>query len=296
MMSEFIKKNAGKLQALAGEQRKYSCRRAARREVGEVFRAARSRQDDAVHGGRGKKGGAQEAGRPGSQAARDAFYKGDIARTVTKFIEKEGGPMRFEDFAEFRVKFEPTVRTRFDDIDLHACGPWSQGPVLPMALNILKGFDLKAMGHNSPEYIHVVTEALKLAFADRHHHFGDPRFIKVPMKGLMSDRYAAAPPLDDQPGKGVAGNAARGRSRDAGRYPAALRAGARVRRSAGAGRHLVPVRDRQARQRHLVHAERRLGQDADHSRRGDPVLGARHAIVVRSGASVARSRRASGRG
>jgi len=62
---------------------------------------------------------------------------------------------------------------------------------LPMALNILKGYDLKAMGHNSADYIHVVTEALKLAFSDRHNHFGDPRLVKVPMAGLMSDKYAA---------------------------------------------------------------------------------------------------------
>ena len=123
--------------------------------------------------------------------------------------------MRFEDFADFRVKFEPTVRTRFDDIELHACGPWSQGPVLPMALNILKGYDLKAMGHNSPQYIHVVTEALKLAFADRHHHFGDPRFVKVPIKGLHVGPLRRAPPLADQPGEGVAGDAAGGRSRHA---------------------------------------------------------------------------------
>jgi len=127
----------------------------------------------------------------GIKAARDAFYKGDVAREVTRFIEKEGGLMRFEDFASYRVNFEPTVRTRFQGIDLHACGPWSQGPVLPMALNILKHYDLKAMGHNSADYIHVVTEALKLAFADRHNYFGDPRFVKVPINGLMSDKYAA---------------------------------------------------------------------------------------------------------
>ena len=127
----------------------------------------------------------------GLKAARDAFYKGDVARAVANFIEQEGGPMRYEDFAAFSVNFEPTVRTRFNGIDLHACGPWSQGPALPMALNILKGYDLKAMGHNSVDYIHVVTEALKLAFSDRHNHFGDPKFVKVPIAGLMSDRYAA---------------------------------------------------------------------------------------------------------
>jgi gamma-glutamyltranspeptidase/glutathione hydrolase len=126
----------------------------------------------------------------GIKAARDAFYKGDIARDVTRWIEKEGGPMRFDDFAEYKVNFEPTVRTRFKGIDLHACGPWSQGPVLPMALNILKHFDLNAMGHNSAEYIHVVNEALKLAFSDRHNWFGDPKFVKVPINGLMSDKYA----------------------------------------------------------------------------------------------------------
>ena len=126
----------------------------------------------------------------GIKAARDAFYKGDIAREVTRWIEKEGGAMRYEDFAGFQVNFEPTVRTRYAGIDLHACGPWSQGPVLPMALNILKHFDLKAMGHNSVEYIHVINEALKLAFSDRHNHFGDPKFVKVPINGLMSDSYA----------------------------------------------------------------------------------------------------------
>ena len=138
-----------------------------------------------------KKAARRKGRKAGLKAARDAFYKGDVAAQVAKFIEKEGGLMRYEDFAAFKVKFEPTVHARFDGIELHACGPWSQGPVLPMALNILKGYDLKAMGHNSSEYIHVVTEALKLAFSDRHHHFGDPDFVKVTIAGLMSDKYAA---------------------------------------------------------------------------------------------------------
>jgi gamma-glutamyltranspeptidase/glutathione hydrolase len=128
--------------------------------------------------------------RAGLRAARDAFYRGDVAREITRFIEREGGLMRYEDFARFRVRFEPTVRARFGAVELHACGPWSQGPVLPMALRLLEGYDLKALGHNSADYVHVVTEALKLAFADRHHHFGDPRFVKVPMRGLLSEDYA----------------------------------------------------------------------------------------------------------
>jgi gamma-glutamyltranspeptidase / glutathione hydrolase len=138
-----------------------------------------------------KKAARRRGRKVGLKAARDAFYKGDIAQAVAKFIEKEGGLMRYEDFAAFKVNFEPTVRSRFAGIELHACGPWSQGPVLPMALNILKGYDLKAIGHNSADYVHVVTEALKLAFSDRHNYFGDPKFVKVPMAGLMSDKYAA---------------------------------------------------------------------------------------------------------
>jgi gamma-glutamyltranspeptidase/glutathione hydrolase len=127
----------------------------------------------------------------GLDAVRKAFYEGDIAARVVKFIRREGGFMSREDFAGYRVRFEPTVKTRFAGIELHACGPWSQGPVLPMTLNLLKGYDLKALGHNSPEYIHLLVEALKLSFSDRHNYFGDPKFVDVPMKGLMSERYAA---------------------------------------------------------------------------------------------------------
>ena len=188
MMQEFIKKNEENYKQWPGS-RKVFLPKGRPPEVGEVFKQpdlGRTMQYMVDQ----EKRAARKGRKAGLKAARDAFYKGDIARAITKYIEKEGGPMRFEDFADFRVKFEPTVRARFDDIELHACGPWSQGPVLPMALNILKGYNLKAMGHNSPQYVHVVTEAFKLAYADRHHHFGDPRFIKVPIKGLLSERYA----------------------------------------------------------------------------------------------------------
>jgi gamma-glutamyltranspeptidase/glutathione hydrolase len=126
----------------------------------------------------------------GIQAARDAFYKGDIAKKIVKFHEQEGGFLRMEDLAEYRVRFEPTAKCDFHGIEVHACGAWCQGPALPIALNLLKGYDLKAMGHNSPDYIHIVTEALKLAFADRHNYIGDPRFVSVPLEGLLSENYA----------------------------------------------------------------------------------------------------------
>jgi gamma-glutamyltranspeptidase/glutathione hydrolase len=128
----------------------------------------------------------------GLQAARDAFYRGDIAQKIARYHGENGGWVTLEDLAEYEVRFEPTVRTTFQGIELHACGPWSQGPVLPQTLNVLAGFDLKAMGHNSTAYIHHVTEALKLAFADRHRYYGDPRFVEVPLEVLLSPDYAAA--------------------------------------------------------------------------------------------------------
>jgi len=190
LMSKFIKDNRD-----AYERWPSSCKvflpKGRPPEIGDVFVQADLGRTLQYLADEEKRAARRKGRKAGLKAARDAFYKGDIARAVAQFIEKEGGLMRYEDFAGFKVNFEPTVRARFDGIDLHACGPWSQGPVLPMALNMLKGYDLKAMGHNSADYIHVVTEALKLAFADRHHHFGDPKFVKVPIAGLMSDKYAA---------------------------------------------------------------------------------------------------------
>lgn len=127
----------------------------------------------------------------GLQAARDAFYSGDIAAVIVKYHKENGGLLSAGDMAQYRVRFEKPLKIRYGGIDLYACGPWCQGPVLPQALNVLAGYDLQALGHNSPEYIHVVTEALKLAFADRHRYYGDPNFVNVPMDTLLSSEYAA---------------------------------------------------------------------------------------------------------
>jgi gamma-glutamyltranspeptidase/glutathione hydrolase len=190
LMSQFIKDNRDAY-ARWPASRKVFLPKGRPPEVGEIFVQEDLGRTLQYLADEEKKAARRKGRKAGLEAARDAFYRGDIARAVSRFMEKEGGLIRYEDFARFRVRFEPTVRSRFDGIELHACGPWSQGPVLPMALNILKGFDLKAMGHNSADYIHVVTEALKLAFADRHHHFGDPRFVDVPIRGLLSERFAA---------------------------------------------------------------------------------------------------------
>lgn len=152
----------------------------------------------------------------GLYAARDAFYRGDIAAAIARYHRENDGWVAMEDMAAYTVTFEPPVRTRFCDIDLYSCGPWCQGPVLPQALNILSGVDLRTLGHNSPQYIHVVTEALKLAFADRQRYYGDPRFVEVPLDELLSESYAAErrkciDPRKAAPGipeAGKAGNAA----------------------------------------------------------------------------------------
>ncbi len=126
----------------------------------------------------------------GLQAARDAFYRGDIAATIVQFHRENGGLLTAEDLAEFQVGVEPPVHTTFGEVEVYACGPWCQGPVLLQALTLLEGCDLRAQGHNSLRYIHTVTEAVKLAFADRDRYYGDPRFVQVPMAELLSKAYA----------------------------------------------------------------------------------------------------------
>jgi gamma-glutamyltranspeptidase/glutathione hydrolase len=127
----------------------------------------------------------------GLQAARDAFYRGDIAQKIARYHAENGGWVSADDLAGYQVSFETPVRTRFHGVDVYACGPWSQGPVLPQTLNLLSGFDLKAMGHNSAQYVHTLAEALKLSFADRHRYYGDPKFVEVPLEVLLSQDYAA---------------------------------------------------------------------------------------------------------
>jgi len=126
----------------------------------------------------------------GLAAARDAFYRGDIARAIVKFHKENGGFLSAEDLASYRSGFDEPVATSFGDIKLYACGPWCQGPSLLQALNLLDAGELHKLGHNSPGYLHRITEAVKLAFADREAYFGDPRVIDVPIEALLSRDYA----------------------------------------------------------------------------------------------------------
>lgn len=125
----------------------------------------------------------------GIQAGRDLFYKGEIAEKFIQFSEDNDGFFSLRDFEDFSVKEEPPVTVQYGDYEVHTCGPWCTGPVLAQALSILQEFDLQSMGHNSPTYIHTVAEALNLAFADREFYYGDPEFVDVPMKELVSPAY-----------------------------------------------------------------------------------------------------------
>jgi gamma-glutamyltranspeptidase/glutathione hydrolase len=137
-----------------------------------------------------EKAAAGRGRREALRAARDRFYKGDIARTMADFSEKNGGLYRYEDFAGYAAKIETPVSTNYRGHEVYKNASSSQGPAELFLLNILEGYDLKKMGHNSPEYIHTSVEALKLAFADRE-QLGDTDFVRIPFEGLLSKAYAA---------------------------------------------------------------------------------------------------------
>jgi gamma-glutamyltranspeptidase/glutathione hydrolase len=125
------------------------------------------------------------------QAVRNDFYKGALARRVAAFSEHNGGLIAYRDLAGFHAETDRPRSTTYHGYEILKPGFWTQGPVMIEALNILEGFNLKAMGHNSPEYLHTLVETAKLAFADRDRYYGDPKFSHIPEEVLLSKEYAA---------------------------------------------------------------------------------------------------------
>lgn len=123
-------------------------------------------------------------------AARDFFYKGPIGQVIARYVAANGGFMTEQDLADFHVEVEEPVHTTYRGIDVYTCGPWSQGPVVAQTLNILEGYPLAEMQHNSADYLHLISQSLNLAFADREHYYGDPNFVDVPLDNLLSKDYA----------------------------------------------------------------------------------------------------------
>src|SRR5215471_18586977 len=127
----------------------------------------------------------------GLEAARDAFYRGDIARKIVAFMKEQGGLLSAEDLADYHSPVGPPERRRFGDLEVFTCAAWCQGPTLLQTMALLNGIDIAGLGHNSADYIHQITEALKLAFADREAYYGDPAIVDVPLATLISSEYAA---------------------------------------------------------------------------------------------------------
>ena len=192
-----------------------------------------------------------------------------------------GGLLTEDDLAGFRVQIEPPARSAYRGYDVLTCGPWCQGPTLLLALNLLEGFDLPAMGRGSADYLHTVLEALKLAFADRDAYFGDPDFVDVPLDRLLSAEYAAPGgrrlirPDVAWPGAPPPGNPLR-------RLAISARQGDRA-------RHVVRLRRRRRRQRLLGDAVRRGGRRGRRPRTGVPHLHPGRPELARSGAPLAAS-------
>ena len=126
-----------------------------------------------------------------AEGGRDAFYEGPIADTIDAYMRRIGGHLRKEDFAGHESEWVEPVSVTYRGVEVYELPPNGQGVAALQMLNILEEFDLQAMGHNSAEYLHVQTEAKKLAFEDRARFYADPAFTDVPLDGLLSKDYAA---------------------------------------------------------------------------------------------------------
>jgi gamma-glutamyltranspeptidase / glutathione hydrolase len=149
-------------------------------DLGRTFRRLIAAEERAAGHGRGD----------GIAAAIEAFYRGEIAEIIAAHSAAHQGLLAREDLHAYRSVVEAAVSRDYRGYTVHKCGPWSQGPVFLQQLALLAGFDLRALGHGSADYVHIIAEAAKLAFADREQYYGDPTFTDVPLAALLSDDYA----------------------------------------------------------------------------------------------------------
>jgi gamma-glutamyltranspeptidase / glutathione hydrolase len=120
----------------------------------------------------------------------DVFYKGPIAGQIADFYQQQGGIITREDLASYRALWVTPISTTYHGYTFYTQPPSSSGIAVLEQLNLLEGFPLKSMGHNSPAYLHVIGEAMRLAIADRNRYVGDPAFVNVPVAKLLSKEYA----------------------------------------------------------------------------------------------------------
>lgn len=154
--------------------------------------------------------------RRGLRLVADYFYRGPIARELDAWCRANGGLIRYADLATHTTRVEEPAVAQYRGHAVYKCGVWTQGPYLLQTLQLLDGFDLKALGHNTADGVQVAVEAMKLALADRDVYYADPNFADVPLKALLSPKYAelrrglidrAHASLAQRPGDPVAGKA-----------------------------------------------------------------------------------------
>jgi len=144
-------------------------------EAGEIFRQpdlARTLREVAEHGA-------------------DAFYHGPLAARMAQFYQENGGVLSKEDLAAYQARWVTPISTTYRGYTIYTQPPSSSGIAVLEQLNMLEAYDLRALGHNSPQYLHLIGEVMRLAIADRNRFVGDPDFVKVPVERLLSKSYAA---------------------------------------------------------------------------------------------------------
>lgn len=120
----------------------------------------------------------------------DVFYKGAVPRRIGKFFEEHGGVMTGADIEGYQTRWVEPISTTYRGYTFYTQPPSSSGIAVLEQLNMLEGFDLKSLGRNSAEYLHLIGEVMRLAIADRNRYVGDPRFVKAPVERLLSKEYA----------------------------------------------------------------------------------------------------------
>jgi gamma-glutamyltranspeptidase/glutathione hydrolase len=124
------------------------------------------------------------------RGGRDAFYRGDIARAIDEYVKRQGGFLSYHDLAAHRSEWADPVSTTYRGYEVWELPPNGQGIAALQMLNILEGYDIASLGFGSPEYLHVLVEAKKLAFEDRAKFYADPDFNDIPVEWLISKEYA----------------------------------------------------------------------------------------------------------
>ena len=124
-----------------------------------------------------------------ADGGRDVFYRGEIAEAIVACSQENGGLITRQDLSDHTSTWVTPIRTNYRGYDIYECPPNSQGLIVLLALNILEGYELGSLGHNSPEYLHLMIEAVKLAFTEAKRYVTDPDFVEIPLDNLLSKSY-----------------------------------------------------------------------------------------------------------